>query len=205
LKNRYDPHSLWLFPPPGWFSLCIIRKSDLFIRHSLPIYQEDTMPKRKSSTPSMEMNPFVNAMGWKQLREALKSRESLKGGNRTPALAAAWSDFDCKSAEEIPSLGYARQVIIAESMDQIPSSDLSGHSEWETTLSDIHCSVTDLCFCTIEDLLPVNHPIETDSNYDLELGLLESVQQISLEIANTPDATKQSCEDQTRSSIQEQI
>jgi len=163
------------------------------------------MPKRKSSTPSMETNPFVNAMGWKQLREAVKSRESLKGGNRRPALAAAWSDFDCKSAEEIPSLGYARQVIIAESMDQLPTSDLSRPTGWETTLSDIHCSITDRCFCKIEELLPANHPIEADSSYDLELGLLESVQRISLEIANPSDATKRSCENQTRSSIREQV
>lgn len=163
------------------------------------------MPLRKSSSPSMETNPFVNAMGWKQLREAVKSKESLKGGNRTPALAAAWSDFDCKSAEEIPPLGYARQVIIADSMDQNPASDLSRLTEWETTLSDIHCSVTDLCFCAIEELLPVNHPIDPDSNYDLELGLLESVQQISLEIANPSDTTTRSSEDQMRSNIQDQI
>lgn len=142
----------------------------------------------RNSIPSTNLDPnkFVNALGWDQLRKSVAQRESLRTGSRNSAMAAAWSDVDCNSLGNIPTPGESERFVLRDLVTtSFPVTHLSCE-EWQPMLSEVVCRSVDEFFSLYDDELEptVSEPIpmEIESEFDMELGILEAVQDISLEI-----------------------
>jgi hypothetical protein len=133
-------------------------------------------------------NKFVNALGWDQLRKSVSQRESLRTGSRNAAMAAAWSDVECNSLNNIPTRGESERFVLRDLVTtSYPVTHLSCE-EWQPMLSEVFCRSVDEFFSHYEDALdptmdePIPLELASDCEVDLELSILETVQDISIEI-----------------------
>ncbi len=146
---------------------------------------------RNNIQPNIDPNKFVNALGWDQLRKSVTQRESLRKGNRNAAMAAAWSDVDCNSLHNIPSPGESERFVLRDLVTtSYPVTHLSSE-EWQPMLSEMVCRSVDEFFSHYEESMdptvsePILLELASESELDLELGILESVQNISIDICRT--------------------
>jgi hypothetical protein len=148
----------------------------------------DHSMNRNSIQANVDPNKFVNALGWDQLRKSVAQRESLRKGNRNASLAAAWSDVDCNSLDNIPTPGDSERFVLRDLVtSSYPVTHLSCE-EWQPMLSEVVCRSVDEFFSYYDDMMeptvsePIPLELESENEMDLELSILESVQDISIEI-----------------------
>lgn len=137
---------------------------------------------------NVDPNKFVNALGWDQLRKSVAKRESLRNGSRNASIAAAWSDVDCNSLGNIPTPGESERFVLRDLVtSSYPVTHLSCE-EWQPMLSEVVCRSVDEFFSCYDELMeptisePIPLELASENEMDLELSILESVQDISIEI-----------------------
>jgi hypothetical protein len=136
----------------------------------------------------MDPGTFVNALAWDQLRREVAQRENKpfrsrsRSAQRDPALAAVWS---CLEGEAMKSVtpGEAYQIVVQD-LGDTSSYDSFEPSALDSLATQLECMAVDTCFehCDPWLLNDETFTSSSESEYDQELELLESVQQISLEI-----------------------
>jgi len=146
---------------------------------------------RNNIPTNVDPNKFVNALGWDQLRKSVTQRDSLRKGNRNAAMAAAWSDIDCNSLYSIPTPGESERFVLRDLVKtSYPVTHLSCE-EWQPMLSEMVFHSVDEFFSHYDEAMEpmVSEPIlqepASEIEMDLELGILESVQNISMDICRT--------------------
>lgn len=140
--------------------------------------------------------PFVHATQWEQFRSQFRSSRSRKSGYR-----------NCLQASDALNSG-------SSSWSDLPGSHESSRSvdaftiAMGTDVQNLDSTNVDACFCDtsidfLGEIIPTLSTVahvefttsetESESNYDLELGLLESVQEIAIALARqTPSRVSQS-------------
>lgn len=137
-------------------------------------------------------SPFVNAMDWESYRSQFQSNKRNKSGNRNCGLASVSLNPDSAGLSDATRLGQDISLILQNTS--------SGRYRIEVLPEpkSLSANAVDLCFgaSNIEFLAenPISeHPSDGSKNsvwscgdsYDMELGLLESVQEIAMALVRT--------------------
>lgn len=150
------------------------------------------MARYNASIPSIDPGTFVNALAWDQLRREVAQRENKtfrsrsRAVERDPALAAAWSCIEGEAMRMVTP-GEAYRIVLQDLGDSHAYSPISnvlssGASDAIPAFNELETIAVDACFEQCDDWLISEQGHAPVDNYDQELGLLESVQQISLEL-----------------------
>ncbi len=136
--------------------------------------------------------PYVNAMEWDSYRSQFRSEQSCKSGNRDSVLALGSLNPECAALAGRGGYGQNTPFIV----ENIPASPLT--IELHSDIQALERSEVDACFGDDEFLREVRSEalwlespaVPSEQTFDLELGLLESVQEIAVSLARTPPKRK---------------
>lgn len=137
-------------------------------------------------------SPFVNAMDWETYRSQFQSNKRNKSGNRNCSLASVSLNPDSAELSDSTRRGQDISLILQNTSNSRYRIEVLREPE------SLSANAVDLCFgaSNLEFLAenPISeHPSAGSENsvwscgdsYDMELGLLESVQEIALALVRT--------------------
>lgn len=146
------------------------------------------MARSPEHPTSMDPSTFVNALAWDQLRREVAQRENkpfrsrCRSTHRDPALAAVWSCLEGEAMKAVTP-GEAFQIVLQDLGDTM-SYDSLEPGTLDSLAMQLDCMAVDTCFAQHDPWMFTDETFTTsaENEFDQELELLESVQQISLEI-----------------------
>ena len=150
--------------------------------------------------------PFVNAMNWESYRSQFQSSKSGKSGNRNCGLASVSLNPDSVELSNTASRGHDISLIvrnIASSRYRIEV--LPERESPSANAVDLCFSASSLEFLSEKPIFEKpskgleNSVWSCGDSYNMELGLLESVQEIAMALART--APKRSVGESLRESL----
>lgn len=145
------------------------------------------MARYNASSPTIDPSTFVNAMAWDQLRREVAQRENKpfrsrsRPTERDPALAAVWSCLEGEVMRMVTP-GEAYRIVLQDLGDGSGCSSSSDFLGSIPTFNELETVAVDACFEQCDAWLISEQTQASGAEYDQELELLESVQQISLEL-----------------------
>ncbi len=145
------------------------------------------MARYNASSPTIDPGTFVNALAWNQLRRevALREKKSFQSlsrpEDRDPALAAVWSCLEGEAMRMVTP-GEAYRIVLQDLGDGNAYSSASDALDSIPKFNESETVAIDTCFEQCEAWLISEQSRVLAVDYNQELELLESVQQVSLEL-----------------------
>ena len=137
-------------------------------------------------------SPYVNAMNWDSYRSQFRAAQSRKSGNRNCVLASGSLNEDdsdlSNSANRVRDIPLFVQNTMAHRFDIEMSPELERLAARQV---DACFGEGDIDFINEKPAVPIRSSwlagpgLATEETYDLELGLLESVQEIAIALTRT--------------------